>query len=98
MPYAPLHHITTDPQYPIAIIGCLICSVVLASPAAATDVPGPDSSSWIIAAPWWCYKTTHICQKLDVDGMVLDTRTPCTIEVSGYYNNGNTANMCVNED
>lgn len=75
----------------------LVVLGMVATPLEATDHNGPDSTIWTIATPWWCYKTSSRCEKLDVDGDVLDDRMPCTIEATGYYNDGNAANMCVNE-
>ncbi len=80
-----------SPSSFFAVVGlCLMTALVQPVPAYAAE------SSWSIAAPWWCYKTTTRCQKLDAYSNVLNEYVGCTIPATAYYNDGDVANMCIN--
>jgi hypothetical protein len=77
----------------------LLCTILLGSADQfwlnATDVPGPDSTSWTVVASWWCYKTTKVCQELDENGDSSSSMENCSIPSTGYYTEEHAGAMCI---
>jgi hypothetical protein len=77
-----------------AVSALLILGLVLPTTSSFAAEAGPDSTTWTIATPWWCYRTTKTCEKTNSDQETLAWLTGCKIGETGYYNNGNAYDMC----